>query len=196
MTAESELLKYGYVALALGTFLEGETILVIAGFLASRGYLSISLVILAAFAGTVFGDQLYFQIGRQGGTRLMKRFPFLAGKVARVTNILEHHSIKVILLFRFFYGLRAVSPFAIGMSRIPAVRFFILNLISATIWSVAVAFAGFFLGKGAEIFFADIKHHELELVLVISAAGLAVFSWFYLHKKRRKKRRLLKKQKN
>ena len=196
MTAESELIKYGYAALALGTFLEGETILVVAGFLASRGYLSISLVILAAFAGTVFGDQLYFQIGRQGGTRIIRRFPFLAGKVARVTSILENHSIKVILLFRFFYGLRAVSPFAIGMSRIPAVRFFILNLISATIWSVAVAFAGFFFGKGVAIIFSDIKHHELELVLVIAGAGLAVFAWFYLRKKRHKKRQRSKKQKH
>lgn len=58
MTAESELIKYGYAALAVGTFLEGETILVIAGFLAHRGYLSMDLVILSAFLGTFFGDQL------------------------------------------------------------------------------------------------------------------------------------------
>jgi membrane protein DedA with SNARE-associated domain len=48
----------------VGAFLEGETLLVIAGFLAHRGYLGLPFVIAAAFAGTLAGDQLYFHIGR------------------------------------------------------------------------------------------------------------------------------------
>ena len=42
---------FGYFALFLGTFFEGETILVLAGFLASRGYLDIYLVMLTAASG-------------------------------------------------------------------------------------------------------------------------------------------------
>jgi membrane protein DedA with SNARE-associated domain len=185
MTVESELLKYGYAALALGTFLEGETILVIAGFLAHRGYLSLSFVILAAFAGSFFGDQLYFQIGRRGGAAFLKKYPSMAEKAARFTGILERHSILAILSFRFLYGLRTVSPFVIGMSRVPAMKFFTLNMISAAIWAATVGTAGYFFGKAVEVLIRDVKHRELELILVLAAAGLLLFTVFYLRKKRK-----------
>ena len=54
MTPELLLQKFGYLAVFVGTFLEGETILVMAGFFAERGYLQIPLVILVALtAGTI-----------------------------------------------------------------------------------------------------------------------------------------------
>ena len=187
MTAESELIKYGYAALALGTFLEGETILVIAGFLANRGYMSFPLVVIVAFAGTFFGDQLYFQIGRHGGGKILKRFPGFAEKAKRVRHLLSRHSTFAIFIFRFLYGLRAVSPFVIGMSHVSQKKFFIVNFISAVVWSAAVAAAGYFLGKGVETFISDIKHRELEIILILAAAGVAFFALFYLRRKRRRR---------
>ena len=52
--------NYGYAAILVGTFLEGETILVLAGLAAQLGYLTLSGVILAAFLGSLSGDQLFF----------------------------------------------------------------------------------------------------------------------------------------
>ena len=175
------------MALALGTFLEGETILVIAGFLANRGYMSLPLVILIAFAGTFFGDQLYFQIGRHGGGRILRRFPGFAEKAKRVRHLLSKHSTLAIFSFRFLYGLRAVSPFVLGMSHVSQKKFFILNFISAVVWSAAVAAAGYFLGKGVETFITDIKHRELEIVILLASAGLLFFAFFYLRRKRRRR---------
>jgi len=60
MTLESIVDTYGYVAVLLGTFLEGETILVLGGFAAHRGYLALPWVIVAAFFGSLCGDQLFF----------------------------------------------------------------------------------------------------------------------------------------
>ncbi|MBW2474086.1 MAG: hypothetical protein JRE56_05770 [Deltaproteobacteria bacterium] len=53
---ESYIEHFGYLAILIGTFLEGETILILGGFAAHRGYLDLSLVIISAFIGTVFGD--------------------------------------------------------------------------------------------------------------------------------------------
>ncbi len=64
MTLESFIQTYGYLALLVGTFLEGETILVLAGFAAHLGYLNLPWVILVAFVGTLSGDQLFFYLGR------------------------------------------------------------------------------------------------------------------------------------
>ena len=49
---ESFLAKYGYIAILLGTVFEGETIMIMGGFSAHRGYLDLlPWVILAGFVG-------------------------------------------------------------------------------------------------------------------------------------------------
>ena len=62
---------YGYAAIAIGTFLEGETVLILGGFAAYRGYLELPWVLVSAFIGTLLGDQLYFYIGRTKGHRFL-----------------------------------------------------------------------------------------------------------------------------
>ncbi|MBX9756712.1 MAG: DedA family protein, partial [Pseudomonadaceae bacterium] len=64
MMLEQFLQDFGYFALFLGTFFEGETILVLAGFLASRGYMQIEWVLVTAFFGSYAGDQLWYYLGR------------------------------------------------------------------------------------------------------------------------------------
>jgi membrane protein DedA with SNARE-associated domain len=66
---------YGYVALVVGTFFEGETILVAAGFAAHGGYLKLQWVILGAFLGSLAGDQFYFFVGRMKGKAFLHRRP-------------------------------------------------------------------------------------------------------------------------
>jgi len=75
MTLESIVDTYGYVAVLLGTFLEGETILVLGGFAAHRGYLALPGVILAAFIGSLCGDQLFFFLGRRHSQAVLARRP-------------------------------------------------------------------------------------------------------------------------
>ena len=66
---------FGYLALFIGTFFEGETILVLAGFLAFRGYMDINLVVVVAFCGSYAGDQLWYFLGRKHGRKLLARKP-------------------------------------------------------------------------------------------------------------------------
>ena len=68
------LATYGNLAVAVGTFLEGETILLMAGFAAHCGYLDLSKVILVAWGG-LLGDQFYFFLGQRYGDRILARFP-------------------------------------------------------------------------------------------------------------------------
>src|SRR5664279_3888402 len=60
---DSFIRNYGYWALLVGTFLEGETILMLGGLSAQLGYLDLSLVIVVAFIGSFSGDQFYFIVG-------------------------------------------------------------------------------------------------------------------------------------
>ena len=68
---------YGYVALAVGCLLEGETVLVMAGYAAHRGLLSWPMVFAVAAIFSFAGDQMWFQVGRHYGQRLIERFTLL-----------------------------------------------------------------------------------------------------------------------
>ena len=93
MTLDYILNTYGYFALMIGTFLEGETMLVAAGFLAHRGYLELLWVIFFAFLGTLAGDQFYFFMGRAKGVDFIESKPGWKAKSTRVFEILKKHNL-------------------------------------------------------------------------------------------------------
>lgn len=177
MTFESLIEHYGYAAIFIGTFLEGETILVVAGFLAHRGYLELGWVIAWAFFGTYAGDQLFFHIGRSRGMALLEKRPRWQLRSQRVFELLERHQILVILGFRFLYGLRTVTPFLIGMSGVRPWRFLVLNGLGALVWATVVGGLGFMLGQTLGIFLQHIKRYEI-MILAILFVVAAVY-WLY-----------------
>jgi membrane protein DedA with SNARE-associated domain len=172
---ESLLTTYGYPILIIGTFLEGETILVLGGLAAHLGYLSLEGVIACGFCGTLFGDQLYYFLGRRHGKSLLARRPSWHTRAERVLRILERHQNLLILGFRFLYGLRSVTPFAIGISDVSYLRFTLLNLIGAGIWAISIGLAGYYFGQAVEAILGDIKRYEVELMAGI--VGLAMVIW-------------------
>lgn len=172
---EALLSQYGYPILILGTFLEGETILLLGGLAAQLGYLSLDKVIACGFLGTLFGDQLYFFLGRRHGKTLLIKRPSWQTRADRVVQILERHQNLLIIGFRFLYGLRTITPFAIGMSGVSYWRFTLLNILGAGIWATSIGLVGYYFGHTAEILLGDIKHYELELMATI--AGFAMLIW-------------------
>lgn len=163
MTIESAVRDFGYFAIFVGTFLEGETILIIGGFAAFRGYLELPFVILSAFFGSLFGDQLYFFLGRYKGQALLKRFKSWEPRIRRFNRLMERHSTWFILIFRFLYGLRNISPVAIGLSDVSTKKFVILNVISAAIWAVTLGVLGFFFGQAAKALLHDVRQYEMYI---------------------------------
>jgi membrane protein DedA with SNARE-associated domain len=179
---------YGYLAIFVGTFLEGETILLIAGFLSFTGQLELHWSILAAFVGSSTGDQLYFFIGRFQGRKLLQRFPAWRERTDRVFYHVHKHQNLLILSFRFFYGLRNVTPFAIGMSEVATTRFIVLNLIGAAIWAVSFGVAGYTFGHAFEFLLGKIKQYELTLLGILAIVGLSIWLSARLRNHARKKR--------
>ena len=63
--------------------------------------------------------------------RAVAAFPQFQGPANRVFRLLERYDTGFILTFRFVYGVRNVTPFALGMSNVSALRFAGLNFIAA-----------------------------------------------------------------
>ncbi|MFP5223393.1 MAG: DedA family protein [Acidobacteriota bacterium] len=175
---------YGYVALLIGTFLEGETILLVAGFLAQAGTLDLSLCILAAFVGSLSGDQAAFYIGRWKGRQFVENRPKWKCRVERVHKMLERFHEVLILSFRFFYGLRNLTPFILGTTDISGAKFFILNAIGAAIWAVSFGFAGYFFGTLVTTMLKDVK--QIEKYILIGVVLVLLVMWLVKRHKRKK----------
>ena len=182
MSLETFFGTYGYPALLVGTFFEGETFLVLAGFAASLGYLEIPWVILVAFVGTLSGDQVFFYLGRRQSTLVqsfLAYYPSCQNRVERVQGIIERHQTALVFIFHFLYGLRIAFLLVIGLSRIPAGRFFVLNFLSALVWAVIVGAAGYLFGSALAMIIGDLKGLERYILAGIATIG-GMFGIFQL----------------
>ncbi|WP_223544686.1 DedA family protein [Pseudomonas sp. A-B-19] len=166
---------FGYFALFLGTFFEGETILVLAGFLAFRGYMDINLVVVVAFFGSYAGDQLWYFLGRKHGRKLLARKPRWQLMGDRALEHIRKHPDIWVLSFRFVYGLRTVMPVAIGLSGYPPGRYLLLNGIGAAIWAAALAAAAYHFGAVLEGMLGSVKKYELWVLGALLVLGFVLW---------------------
>jgi membrane protein DedA with SNARE-associated domain len=178
--------NYGYWAVLVGTFFEGETILILGAVAAHQGYLHLPWVICAAFTGTLCGDQVFFVLGRWRSPRFLEKHPRWMEKVERVDALIMRFRVLFMLAFRFFYGLRSVTPFAFGMSSVPALHFLIYNALGALVWAAVVGMAGYMLGAAVERIIENVKHYEWQLFAGIALAGALMWAFHFFYRKWKK----------
>ncbi|WP_038803484.1 DedA family protein [Pseudomonas nitroreducens] len=172
MMLQQFLQDFGYFALFLGTFFEGETILVLAGFLAFRGYMQLEYVIAVAFFGSYAGNQLWYFLGRRHGRKLLARKPSWQKMGDKALEHVRKHPDLWVLSFRFVYGLRTVMPVAIGLSGYPPARYLLLNGIGAIVWATVLGSAAFYFGSVLEGVLGNIKKYELMVLGGLVVIGL------------------------
>ena len=136
---------YFYFLVFIWTFFEGETIVLFAGFAAAQGLLDPLLLLVCAGLGSYLGDQCYFWLGRNYGVRLLNRFPGWRPGVENALSWLERYDVWFILSFRFIYGVRNFSSFALGLSAVRWERFLRLNFLAAMVWAASFVAIGYFL---------------------------------------------------
>ena len=184
MNVELFLENYGYAAVFLGGLLEGETLLVLGGLAAHQGYLHLPFVILAAFLGAFTSDQLFFFLGRKHSRFILARRPSWRARIEKADRLLKRYETPVVLGFCFFYGLRMIIPFTIGLSRIPVRRFFLLNLIGVFTWAVTIGGCAYLFGHLLETLLGNLKRYEYAILIVVTLAG--TLTWlihFYFRRK-------------
>lgn len=179
-----------YLIAFVWTFLEGETIVIFSGFAAAQGLLNPIFLLAATGLGSFVGDQSWFWVGRRFGLKLLNRFPRWRYGVDAALRWLERYDTGFILSFRFIYGVRNFSSFAMGMSAIRGRRFLILNFLAAALWAASFIAVGYFLGHAFRAVLGDMaRTFSLAMlgVFVAIAAGVGLFH----RMQRRRQHRLL-----
>lgn len=150
---------YGYWAVLVFVAIEstgipfpGETMLLAASVYAgTTNHLSIILVIAAAAAGAIIGDNCGYVVGHEGGYRLVRRY----GKYVRLDErklklgqyLFIKHGGKVVFFGRFVSVLRAWAAFLAGVNRMTWSRFFFFNAAGGIIWATIYGLGGYVLGE-------------------------------------------------
>ena len=178
-----------YLFTFIWTFFEGETFVLFCGFAAAQGLLNAPLLLIAAWLGSFAGDQFYFWVGRHFGLMLLERRPVWRARVDKALAWLRRFDIGFILSFRFIYGIRNVSSFALGISGIGWRRFLFLNFVAAGLWAAAFVGAGYLFGQASEAMLGDLAAEfrlvALSVFVVVVASGSLAFLW------RRRRRRVV-----
>ncbi len=174
MALDTLIETHGYWLLALGCLLEGETILMLAGFAAHRGYLDPAWVLAIGASVGFAGDQFYFWLGRRHGAAVLERWPAIARQSGRLERLLQRFHAAVVIGVRFAYGLRIAGPILIGTTNFSRARFALLNSAGALLWSAGFTALGWVFGQAAEAILGRIKHLEgwLMIGLVVAAIFL------------------------
>lgn len=168
-----------------GVPVPGETALVAAGVLASRGHFAIEWVVVLAALAAIVGDNCGYWIGRAGGRRLAYRWEWL-GRVAdriipRAERFFRRHGGKTIFLARFVTGIRVTAAWMAGISRMPWWRFLVWNAAGGIVWAVAFGVGSYYLGRAA---LDAVQHYGGLGVLAIVAGAIVVLTALHLWRRR------------
>lgn len=167
----------------------GETALISAALLASQGKLPIIWLLVAAWLGAVIGDNIGYAIGRFGGRRLVLHYGARVGitdqRLARVERFFAHRGGAIVIVARFFVGLRQLNGIVAGIACMPSPRFVLFNAIGAALWVGVWGFGIYWFGQH----FRDALERFGPIVLytvggVAAAAILIYLIWRFVYRRR------------
>ncbi|PAF41354.1 DedA family protein [Helicobacter sp. 11S03491-1] len=169
---------WGYLILFFWSILEGELGLIFAGIAAHTGHMNVFLAIFVAGLGGFVGDQIYFYIGRFNKGYIQKHLKKQRRKLALAHLLLQKHGWPIIFIQRYMYGMRTIIPISIGLTRYSALKFALINLISAWVWAGVTILLAWFLGEEILHILSWLKHHPyIFVILAIAFLGFVV--WYF-----------------
>ena len=132
-----------------GFFLPGDSLLFMAGFLATQGYTSMVGLLIGAFIAAVIGDSLGYAFGKKVGPSIFTKEDsifFNKQHIARAQHFYEKHGKKTIVLARFMPIIRTFAPIVAGIGAMNYKTFLTFNIIGGFAWTWILLWLGYSLG--------------------------------------------------
>ena len=173
---------FGLVLLeSLGIPLPGEIALVTAAAYASRGHISISVVITLAALGAIVGGVLGYLIGIKGGLPLVSRYGGLIGvrksHIDRAHSFFERNGARTILFGRFIAILRTWAAIVAGAAAMSFTTFVTYNTIGSIVWAIVFGWLGYYFGRDLPLLESYISRASIGLLVALAVGMIAFVFW-------------------
>lgn len=149
--------SFGYIGIFIMTFIEStflpipaEITMIPAGYLVSKGEMSMVMVLISSITGTVSGAYVNYFIARRLGRPFIEKhqkYFFLNEKrIAKIDSFFEKHGEISTLSGRLLPGVRHFISFPAGFSGMKISKFCTYTAIGGGLWMAVLAYVGYFLG--------------------------------------------------
>lgn len=184
---------FAETGLAMGFFLPGDSLLVVAGLFAASGKLNIFILLTTLFVAAVVGDAVGYYSGLKLGPRVFTRQKslfFRPSHLEKAHAFYEKYGGKTIIIARFVPIVRTFAPIVAGAAKMSYRQFVVYNVVGGFLWVFSMILAGYFLGSLVERAFGiRLEDHIEKVVIVVVFLSLLPPLFEYL-KSRREKARL------
>jgi membrane-associated protein len=177
---------FAETGLFLGFFLPGDSLLFVAGFLASQGFLNIWVLTILLFAAAVTGNIFGYAFGYKIGPAIFSKEDSLLFKKAHVRKaqvFYDRYGGKVVMLARFIPVVRTFAPILAGVAKMDKTVFLFYNMAGALVWTLGLTLLGYGLGNSIP----NIDHYLLPIVGIIILVSILPGIIGYLQERKRSK---------
>lgn len=185
--------QHGYLGLfsllvlgIIGVPLPDEVLLIFAGALVDKGDLRLVPTIATAFCGSMCGITLSYGVGRTLGFALLHRYGHLihlpADKVEQMRPWFERWGKWGLLVGYFLPGVRHLTAYIAGTSRLSLAVFALFAYTGAFVWSMTFIAVGYMLGEKWQPFSAALHRHLLlasGIVMILGVVYMLVRQRYY-----------------
>ena len=186
------LVIFAETGLAMGFFLPGDSLLVVAGIFAARGDLNVALLLGLLFVAAIVGDAVGFWSGAKLGPRIFTRqksLLFRPSHLEKAQEFYQKYGGKTIIIARFVPIVRTFAPIVAGAARMPYRQFVVYNLLGGFLWIFSMILSGYFLGNLLrDRFDISLDEHIEWVVLIVVTLSLMPPLIEYLRARRAKTR--------
>ncbi len=186
--------RMGYTGIISLMFLESsffpfpsEVVMPPAGYLAWKGEMSLSLVLLSGIAGSLLGALFNYwiavKLGRPFLLKYGKYFFISPESIDKADKFFQKHGHVSTLVGRLLPVIRQYISLPAGIARMPMKTFMLFTTIGAGAWVTVLTFAGYLLGEHQDML------KEYLHIITIACIGLAVLiaGGYILYLRRRRK---------
>jgi membrane protein DedA with SNARE-associated domain len=156
-----------------------EPTMLFAGFDVYQGHLSLAGIIVAGVIGDVLGATIAYAIGYWARELVMRhgaKIHVSGHRLERAHRWFERYGSPVVFISRLLPGVRAVFPYAAGVSEMPFVRFFVFTVLGSIIWISGLAVLGREVGHNWSSWRKHLEYgdYALAALLVLAIAYLVL----------------------
>lgn len=183
---------FAETGLAVGFFLPGDSLLVVAGLFAATGKLNLAILLSTLTVAAVLGDAVGYYTGSRIGPRIFKReksLLFRPSHLLKAHGFYEKYGGKTIVIARFVPIVRTFAPIVAGAAKMPYRKFVVFNIAGGFLWVFSMILGGYFLGNILKSRLGvDLDEHIEWVVIVVVFLSLLPPIIEYLKSRREKAR--------